>query len=133
LENVRFSSQCNIGVPHSQVANWCKNIIIIIIIYMYISTPWELNLTYSNALRCRIDDIGMRIHYWQYELEVLPYADWSNHSNDDKDYNGENRTAFAFGQARHNVEMMKYDPYSWWGDFICGHRLSRTLPRLSGE
>ena len=100
---------------------------------MYISAPWELNYTYSHAMRHAMEDLGMRIHYHQYGLQAMPWIEWHNHSNDEQDYSGENGTALAFEQARNYAEMMEYDPSYRYGDFICGTALVDEERRIKEE
>jgi hypothetical protein len=102
-------------------------------IYMYVSAPWELNYTYTHAMRHAMKELGMRIHNRYYELEPKPWTAWHNHSNDEKDYCGVNGTLYAFEQARDLVEMMEYDPFYRYGDFRCGTAMVAACFRIERE
>jgi hypothetical protein len=89
-------------------------------IYMYISSPFALNHTYTSAFRCAMSHLHLRIHNGQYDLLVLPPNRWYSHSNDERDYSGDNGTKLAFEQARHNVAMSEFVKRYRPGDYRCG-------------
>ena len=102
-------------------------------LYMRVSAPWELNHTYSRYMRHAMNSLNMSSHYGHYELEQRPWMDWYNHSNDVVDYSGEEGTRLAFEQAKAGVEMMEYDPYYRYGDFICGTPIVEEAMRAEEE
>ena len=100
---------------------------------MHISAPWELNHTYSHYMRHAMNSLNMTIHYGYYDLQPRPWNAWHNHSNDVVDYSGENGIRLAFEQAKAGVEMMEYDPYYRYGDFVCGTSFVEEAMRVERE
>lgn len=57
-------------------------------------------------------DLGMAIHTG---VRVIPSIDWSNHSNDEQNYNGDSGVELAFTYARQIAEMSEFNPEYRWG------------------
>lgn len=104
-------------------------------IYVLTASPWRLNHTLSWALLIAAGEAGMDIGGGGLANanRQIPYIDWWDHADDERDYGGEEGTVFAFDQASKYVEMMEYDPYYRWGDFVCGTGFSEEMGREREE
>jgi hypothetical protein len=102
-------------------------------IYMYLSSPFELNGTYTSQMRGAMDSLNMSQHYGYYSMIQRPSYEWYDHANDVADYSGAEGIRMAFGEARREVEMNEYEYGYRHGDFVCGTPFVEEYEREKAE
>jgi hypothetical protein len=89
---------------------------------IHVSVPWTLNETFTRALKSVMNSLVASEEEASFVGPVpSPWVDWYDHTNNYLNRSGEKGTELAREQARKGAEMMEYDPYYRYGDFICGN------------
>ncbi len=123
LQSLHLATEESLGVrPNYTTTRYGKGI--------HISAPWEFNETFTRALKKALHSFAGPGFVGPYPS---PWVEWYDHSNDSVDYGGENGIRLAREQARKGAEMMEYDPYYRYGDFICGTGLMEEEWRIEEE